>query len=132
MLGSCKDLIGAPFRWGARGPDAYDCFGLLREAYKRVNGIEIPDDFNECQTIEIASALLGNGLVTTAWVEVEEGTCRGVLIRVKRYAAHVGFILPDGRLLHTWEDSGGACCENLDHWRRRIIGYYDYRPGHSD
>ena len=30
-----SDLIGKPFKWGARGPDAYDCAGLTEEVLSR-------------------------------------------------------------------------------------------------
>ena len=37
------ELLGKPFRLGARGPDAFDCFGLVGWLYREVYGIEIPD-----------------------------------------------------------------------------------------
>ena len=38
------DLLGKPFRLGARGPEYYDCWGLCLELGKRA-GIEYPADF---------------------------------------------------------------------------------------
>jgi hypothetical protein len=37
-----NDLIGKPFRYGAKGPDFYSCYGILMEVYKRF-GIAIPE-----------------------------------------------------------------------------------------
>lgn len=33
--------LGAPYRWGAAGPSAFDCSGLVSWAYKRV-GVSLP------------------------------------------------------------------------------------------
>lgn len=33
--------LGAPYRWGAAGPSAFDCSGLVKWAYKRV-GVSLP------------------------------------------------------------------------------------------
>ena len=39
-----NDLIGKPWRLGARGPDAYDCWGLVREVMQRMRpGLPLPD-----------------------------------------------------------------------------------------
>lgn len=37
-----NDLIGTPYRLGARGPDALDCWGLVLEVYRRA-GKHLPD-----------------------------------------------------------------------------------------
>lgn len=42
MLGDLvSDLVGKPYRAGARGPEEYDCFGLVAEVYRRL-GWTIP------------------------------------------------------------------------------------------
>lgn len=35
-------LLGLPFRYGARGPTEFDCYGLVK-AYFALGGIELPD-----------------------------------------------------------------------------------------
>jgi hypothetical protein len=37
-----NDLIGKPFRMGAKGPDFYSCYGLLLEVYRRM-GVALPN-----------------------------------------------------------------------------------------
>ena len=37
-----RDLIGKPFQALGRGPEAYDCWGLVIEVARRI-GIEVPD-----------------------------------------------------------------------------------------
>jgi cell wall-associated NlpC family hydrolase len=36
-----RDQIGKPYRWGATGPSAYDCSGLVMKAWRRA-GVRIP------------------------------------------------------------------------------------------
>jgi cell wall-associated NlpC family hydrolase len=40
-IGYAKDQIGKPYLWGGTGPDAYDCSGLVMEAYAAA-GVTIP------------------------------------------------------------------------------------------
>lgn len=36
------DLIGVPYGAGAAGPDAFDCWGLVRYVFRTVHGIDMP------------------------------------------------------------------------------------------
>ena len=36
------DYLGKPWRNGADGPDAFDCYGLVRAVYRDRYGIEMP------------------------------------------------------------------------------------------
>jgi cell wall-associated NlpC family hydrolase len=38
---TARDQIGKPYRWGAEGPDAYDCSGLTKYAWGRA-GVSLP------------------------------------------------------------------------------------------
>lgn len=38
-----NDYIGLPYRDGARGPEAFDCYGLVATVLKAVRGVELPD-----------------------------------------------------------------------------------------
>lgn len=40
---SLDDFVGLPYREGARGPDAYDCYGLVAAIFRGLRGIELPD-----------------------------------------------------------------------------------------
>lgn len=42
-------LLGTPFRWNARGPDAYDCWGLVMEV-RRAAGLVVPDEWGAWST----------------------------------------------------------------------------------
>ena len=36
-------FIGLPYREGARGPEAFDCYGLVSAVLRAAKGIELPD-----------------------------------------------------------------------------------------
>lgn len=36
------NYIGAPYRANAAGPDAFDCWGLVRHVFRHVHGVEFP------------------------------------------------------------------------------------------
>ncbi len=40
-VGNAMSKIGAPYRWGATGPNAFDCSGLVSWAFKKV-GVSLP------------------------------------------------------------------------------------------
>lgn len=41
VLSFARRQIGKPYRWGATGPDAYDCSGLVYAAFKAI-GVRVP------------------------------------------------------------------------------------------
>lgn len=36
-------FVGLPYREGARGPDAFDCYGLVAAVLRAARGVELPD-----------------------------------------------------------------------------------------
>jgi hypothetical protein len=70
-----QDLIGKPYAHGARGPDAFDCWGLCAEVYRRA-GIELPDWRVEHLTHE-ATAELVRGVAKdhAEWVSTPADWC---------------------------------------------------------
>ena len=116
-----EDLVGKPFAYGGRGPDEYDCYGLLSEMYRRI-GKEIPDYKSPNVGPEIIAMVLDK---KQEWEEVEAKPGVAALIRL-RGNAHVGFILPHGMFIHTWERSGGVTVERIRDWEARIVAYYDF------
>ena len=40
---SLTKLIGVPYRDEGRGPDFYDCYGLIKHLYQNQLNVDIPD-----------------------------------------------------------------------------------------
>jgi cell wall-associated NlpC family hydrolase len=116
-------LIGAPFVTGGRGPDSFDCYGLVMHLLREHHGIAIPDFKSSAdQTVIMAKFAAG----VQAWREVPPMAGAVALFRIGRHISHCGYLLDSTQMVHTWEQSGGVVIERLDPWRRRIAGFYQY------
>lgn len=128
-------LLGVEFAYGGRGPDAYDCYGLVMEIHRRL-GVELPDYRSPDVLEDIAGMLAVERKYR--WREVATRTShelipmsvlkpgRVIEIRMKGHACHVGFIHKPRWFLHTYETSGGVVQNEIESWRNRIIGVYEY------
>ncbi|MGE8141845.1 NlpC/P60 family protein [Novosphingobium sp. NPDC080210] len=117
-----SDLFGIPFARGGRGPDSYDCYGLVREMFARA-GKEIPD-FESPGTLEEVADIVTDG--SRKFTPVPAGTPGSlVTFRVEGIGAHVGFVLDENSFLHTTQGTG-VCVERLNNSGFRPIGFYDY------
>jgi cell wall-associated NlpC family hydrolase len=116
------DLVGTPFRYGGRGPDAYDCYGLVMECARR-DGVILPD-FGAHEDQGVIAAMMGASL--PRWRAVGSRPGAVILIRVGRFVAHVGYQINHHQMIHAWAHSHGATIVNIDQWRHRIVGFYEY------
>ncbi|MEI2416223.1 NlpC/P60 family protein [Orrella sp. JC864] len=96
--------IGLPWRFGARGPDAYDCWGLLHECRARHFGGGVPDTVLG----QAAKRLYSRKLKSGEWEVVDlPAHGDGVLLRAGN-DPHVGIYLDldGGGVLHALEGCG--------------------------
>jgi cell wall-associated NlpC family hydrolase len=116
-----SDLIGVPFAYGGRGPDALDCYGLVMECARR-DGVELPDFGSSENQAEIMAMMLAS---LPQWREIECRPGAVVFMRVAR-STHVGYMVDANHMLHAWENSGGPTRVRVDEWKHRILGFYEY------
>lgn len=121
-MADVADLIGVPFRYGARGPDEFDCYGLVMECLRRDG--QKPRDFGHADDVGTIAAMMGAALPQFEEIECRPGAI--VLLRIDGLAAHCGYVIDGNRFIHTWEKSGGVVVERLDTWKRKIVGFYRY------
>jgi len=70
-----QDLIGKPHARGARGPDAYDCWGLCAEVYRR-GGVQLPCYHSkELTNAEMSRIVLGEAVEHAEYIEAPENWC---------------------------------------------------------
>lgn len=117
-----SDLIGVPFEYGGRGPDTFDCYGLVMEIHRR-KGIELPDYLSPSVQEEIA-AIFSTQVVR--WEEVPRAPGTVVVLRVGDLFSHCGYMLDNERMIHAWRATGGVMIQKLDVWKHRILGFYRY------
>lgn len=108
-------LIGRPYLRGAAGPDAFDCWGLVRHVFAVHHGIDMPV-VNVASTEDQADAIRA-AAQASGWRPVDAGIPRDGDIALMRgpLGRHVGvLVLADGhlRLLHSVERVG-VCMQSL-------------------
>lgn len=117
------DLLGRPFKLGGRGPENFDCYGLVMELFKR-QGISLPDYVSPDDRASI-SALITCEL--RLWERCESAPGTLVVLRVPGNM-HCGYTLSRTQFVHAWEQSGGVVKEHLSEWQhtKRVLGFYRY------
>src|SRR5699024_2357294 len=84
-VAAAMSKLGSPYSWGAAGPDAFDCSGLMVWAYQQI-GKSIP------RTSQ--AQLSGGQSVSTSDLQP------GDIVAYYPGATHVGMYIGDGQLVH--------------------------------
>ena len=114
------DLLGKPFLDGGRGPDAYDCVGLLLEVERRL-GRPIPSWGSHARLLAAAKQ---------QWeptTDPQPGD--GILLYSDDPPWHLGVVAGGGYMIHS-HPSCGVVREryNAFPWQNRIEGFYKWKP----
>jgi cell wall-associated NlpC family hydrolase len=112
VLQAAEARIGAPYRYGGSGPDAFDCSGLVAFAHREA-GMNVPRTAAaqfQAATPVGRDALRPGDLVFFRWSGREVG--------------HVGIYAGDGRFVHAPQSGGRVHVASLeDAWyRERYAG----------
>lgn len=125
-----NDLIGKPFTSDpdkACGPDAYSCYGLLVEVYRR-HGIIVPKTNISVTACKEASNKEIERRMALEWEPIDhpEIPC-GVLIQSTQsgFANHIGVCIDPYRMLHITINRN-VVVDRISSWQRKIIGFYQY------
>lgn len=83
-----NDLIGIPYRRGAVGPDAIDCWNLVREVCRRVHGVDLP-------LLAEAGGAVALGARGQGWRPVKGRPAPGDILLMKTATGdrHTGFVV---------------------------------------
>jgi len=112
VLQAAESRIGAPYRYGGAGPDAFDCSGLVTYAHREV-GIPVPRTAAQ----QFAAA------TPVARKDLRPGDL--VFFRLDgREVSHVGIYAGDDRFVHAPQRGGHVRVASLDeeHFRRSFAG----------
>lgn len=130
-----QDLIGKPFVSGGRGPQGYDCWGLVMEVFRRY-GITLRDyriDASDTASITAAADMdVLNGGDAGSWKNVtsynEPEPPRLVTFQIKEPGKvnHVGAYIGEGRVIHVLERKL-VCIERIRKYQNFIEGIYEFK-----
>lgn len=125
------DLIGKPYKEGARGPANFDCWGLVLEVARRA-GIELPDLAVPAGSKQRGELIDLQKELNFQRLSIPKSHCL-VLFRIiddeNQIRWHVGFVLNNcRRFIHT-TGKMGVNISGLDDpkWKLHIEGFYKYR-----
>ena len=112
VLAAAETRIGAPYRYGGSGPEAFDCSGLVAYAHRQA-GIAVPrtaaEQFSKATPVKRR--------------ELRPGDL--VFFRLSgRDVGHVGIYVGDDRFVHAPQSGGHVRLASLeDEWyRQRFVG----------
>lgn len=122
-----RDLLGKDFQYGARGPDAYDCYGLMIECRRRV-GKYMPEDYLSFEDLHERHLAIMEA-ARTRFVELcqPQPHCLVTFKIHPRFTTHIGMVLEDGtRFIHILRMMRVGV-ERLDSpvWLTRITGFWE-------
>lgn len=114
--------IGLPFAEGGRGPDQFDCWGLVSAVLRRECGIEV-EPFAEIETFDnpAIEQRVMTEISRTDWVKVELQDARAFDVSLMwiyrrllgkettQSLSHIGIVTGPGRLLHIDKTTRAVC-----------------------
>lgn len=130
--------IGLPFQIGARGPDKFDCWGLVREIYRQEKGVEL-SEIQGISALDVPATLKAfDTEIKSHWKEIfyPEEFCAVCMGTVGEVFWHVGVGLQlnnEWKILHTREKVN-AVLDNVQRLRLRcmtIKKFYRYQGGQN-
>lgn len=109
-VGFINSLIGRPYRLGAAGPEAFDCYGLARHVQQEVFDTDLPPfeapaDFGRTAI----AAFLAAHPERKRWVKVDRPVDGALVSMAKQEVGyHVGVYLADdgGIIIHALDELG--------------------------
>ena len=122
------DLIGAPFKRDARGPEYWDCYGLLREIYRR-RGIEVAEIGELVRELSRTGYSDDLAATYTQWRPCPIQSGAALLFRRGNVPDHVGVAIDTDRFIHALESHGQVRLDRLTGVRPYgafLLGAFDY------
>lgn len=120
--------VGLPYRERGRGPDAYDCLGLVIAIWRERFGAEPPDPMIS-RLGSLRQRVVRQAVGELTRVETaREGDV--LLFFMAGGSFHTGYALNDRDMLHLETDTARSCIERFrsPFWAGKLEGIYRYEP----
>ena len=105
--------VGKPYVWGAEGPNAFDCSGLMQASYAAA-GVAITRTTST--QVSDGAPVAGLGQLTPGdllFIPGADGTAA--------HPGHVGMYAGDGVIVDAYDTSKGVILEKLAAWQNKIV-----------
>jgi cell wall-associated NlpC family hydrolase len=129
-----SDFLGKAYQSGGRGPEVYDCWGLVMAAMKQT-GTDLPDYGVNPDDTNAVAVLAAIEKYSSAWEQyppdyVQAATIPAGLVvafQLKRPGdiTHAGVTLGHGNFIHCIQKKG-VCVEPLARYQKLIEGIYEF------
>lgn len=124
--------VGLPFEDGGRGPEAFDCWGVVVSVYRAELGIELPTygEISARDLMRVTRAMQA-GQEAECWRPVNDPREFDVVVMrltTRSFPGHVGVMVDAKNMLHI-EAASQAVIVPLNHVliRSRVIGIRRYQ-----
>lgn len=115
-------FIGTPFQWNARGPEKFDCWGVVLHVLERLGVEQLPDfvvEESDAPDSQVC-VLIEQQIETGSWQRIDDPQPGDVVaMSSHRRIHHVGVVTPFG-ILNTTKAMGAILTKES---RLRTMGY---------
>ncbi|MEY8042348.1 C40 family peptidase [Saccharopolyspora cebuensis] len=105
--------LGAPYVWGAKGPDAFDCSGLMQAAWAHAG---VPISAGTTSQVHDGQAVGGLGQLQPGDLVFIPGS-----LGSPSNPRHVGMYAGHGLIVNAYDASTGVILERLDAWAGEVV-----------
>ena len=131
-----RDLVDSvlykPYEVAARGPDSFDCWGLVHYFYKQALNIDLPTFAGLNIARKELPSMISINLKNGHWVKLDKPENLCIVVMGKNFLRnHIGVFLDDfnGVCLHAAEKTGviGQTIQNLKISNFKTIEFYRWQ-----
>ena len=124
--------LDTPFLEHGRTFAGCDCWGLVRLFYFCEYNILLPDlqGYKNTRDYPALAGLVENEQSSGEWFRVkQERPSDIVLFSIGGYLCHVGVVMSNKKMMHSFEANETACLERYNNmrWEKRIHGFYRHK-----
>jgi cell wall-associated NlpC family hydrolase len=118
------DLIGKPFKYGGRGPDEFDCYGLVSFLYEREKRIVLPAQ-QSFSDPSIINTIIDQKSTFFEPIPAIEPECLVTFRIFRNFISHIGMMINEYQFIHIMENRR-VVVDRIDDiaWNHRVGGFY--------
>jgi cell wall-associated NlpC family hydrolase len=122
-----EQYIGLEYEDRGRGPDKFDCWGLVRKILKEQYDVEVPSyTYSNSEARKEVGPLIENE--SKSWVEIQPGQERlgdVIVLKLSDLPFHIGVVVDRNEFVHALNGTSSHIAKySREPWKGRIRGFY--------